>query len=106
MLTVMLDDDHLFDTLPQGARGYLIKGTDPGTLVTALRNTLDGEPALSPRNRDALIVEHLGHAGHTAGTRARRRHGAALAAGGRGARPAPPGIADEQHRRAGCSSRR
>jgi DNA-binding NarL/FixJ family response regulator len=62
MLTVMLDDDHLFDALRAGARGYLVKGTDPDTLVTALRNTLDGEPALSP-GIAMRIVEHLGASG-------------------------------------------
>lgn len=62
MLTVMLDDDHLFDALRAGARGYLVKGTDPDTLVTALRNTLDGEPALSP-GIAMRIVEHLSASG-------------------------------------------
>ena len=77
MLTVMLDDDHLFDALRAGARGYLIKGTDPDTLVTALRNTLDGEPALSP-GIAMRIVEHLGRERGAARTRPRRRRGAAL----------------------------
>ena len=59
MLTVMLDDDHLFDALRAGARGYLVKGTAPDALVAALRNTLAGEPALSP-GIAMRIIEHLG----------------------------------------------
>ena len=48
MLTVHVDDDHLFDALRVGARGYLVKGTAPADMVAALRNLLQGEPALSP----------------------------------------------------------
>jgi DNA-binding NarL/FixJ family response regulator len=48
MLTVHLDDNHLFDALRAGARGYLVKGTPPDELVRSLRAQLHGEPALSP----------------------------------------------------------
>lgn len=48
MLTVSRDDNHLFDALRAGARGYLVKGTDPDAMVEALRAVLAGEPALSP----------------------------------------------------------
>ena len=48
MLTVHVDDDHLFDALRVGARGYLVKGTAPADMVAALRRLLQGEPALSP----------------------------------------------------------
>jgi DNA-binding NarL/FixJ family response regulator len=48
MLTVHVDDDHLFDALRAGARGYLVKGTPPDEMLGALRAVLRGEPALSP----------------------------------------------------------
>jgi DNA-binding NarL/FixJ family response regulator len=48
MLTVHVDDNHLFDALRAGARGYLVKGTPPDELVRSLRTQLHGEPALSP----------------------------------------------------------
>ena len=48
MLTVHIDDDHLFDALRVGARGYLVKGAPPEDMITALRSLLRGEPALSP----------------------------------------------------------
>jgi DNA-binding NarL/FixJ family response regulator len=48
MLTVHVDDDHLFDALRAGARGYLVKGTSPEAMTAALRRALIGEPALSP----------------------------------------------------------
>jgi DNA-binding NarL/FixJ family response regulator len=59
MLTVMVGDDQLFDALRAGARGYLVKGTDPDVMVASLRKTLEGEPALSP-GISMRIVEHAG----------------------------------------------
>jgi DNA-binding NarL/FixJ family response regulator len=47
MLTVLVDDDHLFAALRAGARGYVVKGTAPDQLLAALRAVLVGEPALS-----------------------------------------------------------
>lgn len=48
MLTVARGDKELFDALRAGARGYILKGTDPATMVAALGDVLEGEPALSP----------------------------------------------------------
>jgi two-component system, NarL family, nitrate/nitrite response regulator NarL len=48
MLTVHVDDDHLFDALRAGARGYIVKGTSPDVMVASLREVLNGEPGLSP----------------------------------------------------------
>lgn len=48
MLTVHADDDHLFDAIRAGARGYLVKGTTPDQMLDALRGVLRGEPGLSP----------------------------------------------------------
>ena len=48
MLTIHVDDDHLFDALRAGARGYLIKGIPPTEMIASLHALLNGEPALSP----------------------------------------------------------
>jgi two-component system, NarL family, nitrate/nitrite response regulator NarL len=47
MLTVSTADEHLFEALRAGARGYLLKGGDPDRMLSGLRDTLSGEPALS-----------------------------------------------------------
>jgi DNA-binding NarL/FixJ family response regulator len=62
MLTVHLDDNHLFDALRAGARGYLVKGTPPEELTRSLRAQLEGEPALSPRLA-MRILDEFGAAG-------------------------------------------
>ena len=46
MLTVSEDDEDLFAALRIGARGYILKGGDPGELPGALRRTLAGEAVL------------------------------------------------------------
>jgi two-component system, NarL family, nitrate/nitrite response regulator NarL len=48
MLTVHVDDEHLFDALQVGASGYLVKGTAPDDMIASLEALLRGEPALSP----------------------------------------------------------
>lgn len=48
MLTHSTEDDDLFDSLRAGASGYLLKGTEPAELISALRGVLSGEPAMSP----------------------------------------------------------
>ena len=48
MLTVHVDDDHLFDALRAGARGYIVKGSPPGVMLASLCDVLRGEPGLSP----------------------------------------------------------
>jgi DNA-binding NarL/FixJ family response regulator len=60
MLTVSRDENHLFDALRAGARGYLLKGTDPSEMVAALRNVLEGEPALSPGLAMRIIEQFRG----------------------------------------------
>jgi DNA-binding NarL/FixJ family response regulator len=49
MLTQSSDDADLFDSLRAGARGYLLKGGDPGELGSALRGVLAGEAAMDAR---------------------------------------------------------
>jgi DNA-binding NarL/FixJ family response regulator len=49
MLTQSSADADLFDSLRAGARGYLLKGGDPGELGSALRGVLAGEAAMDAR---------------------------------------------------------
>ena len=42
MLTVHVDDDHLFDALRAGARGYIVKGSPPDVMVASLQAMLRG----------------------------------------------------------------
>lgn len=49
MLTQSADDADLFDSLRAGARGYLLKGGDPGALGAAMRGVLAGEAAMDAR---------------------------------------------------------
>ena len=58
MLTVSRNDTDLFDALRVGARGYLLKDTDPERLAMALQGVLDGEAAL-PRRLVALLIEEF-----------------------------------------------
>ncbi|WP_067544519.1 response regulator [Nocardia crassostreae] len=48
VLTTFDDDDHLFPALAAGATGYLVKDTEPGELLTAIRRTAEGEILFSP----------------------------------------------------------
>ena len=60
MLTVHVDDDHLFDAIRAGARGYLVKGTLPADLVASLNQVLAGEPALSPGMAMRILDQFTG----------------------------------------------
>lgn len=55
MLTQSTESDDLFDALRAGASGYVLKGTDPAALPSALRAVLAGEAAMSP----ALVMRIL-----------------------------------------------
>jgi len=55
MLTQSTESDDLFDALRAGASGYILKGTDPAALPSALRAVLAGEAAMSP----ALVMRIL-----------------------------------------------
>jgi DNA-binding NarL/FixJ family response regulator len=58
MLTVSRDDSDLFQALAAGARGYLLKDTDPDRLPIALQGVLNGEAAL-PRGLVARLVDEF-----------------------------------------------
>ncbi|HEU4977763.1 MAG TPA: response regulator transcription factor [Solirubrobacteraceae bacterium] len=58
MLAAEADDGVLFDALRAGARGYLLKDTDPDRLPFALRGVLKGEAAI-PRRLVMRMVDEL-----------------------------------------------
>jgi DNA-binding NarL/FixJ family response regulator len=58
MLTQSREDEDLFDALRAGASGYLMKGSNPAQLPTALRAVLAGEAAL-PRSLVTRILEEF-----------------------------------------------
>jgi DNA-binding NarL/FixJ family response regulator len=57
MLAAEVNDDDLFDALRSGAKGYLLKDTDPDRLPFALQGVLDGEAALPRRLVMRMIDE-------------------------------------------------
>ncbi|AYF79212.1 DNA-binding response regulator [Nocardia yunnanensis] len=56
VLTTFDDDEHLFPALAAGASGYLVKDTDPDTLLAAIRRVMDGELLFSPPLLRRLIA--------------------------------------------------
>jgi DNA-binding NarL/FixJ family response regulator len=58
MLSVSHEDEDLFESLRQGAQGYLLKEMDPAKLPVAVRAALSGEVAL-PRALMRPIVEEF-----------------------------------------------
>ena len=48
MLTMFEDDESVFAALKAGARGYVLKDADRGTLVRAIRAVAQGEALLAP----------------------------------------------------------
>lgn len=58
MLAAAADDEQLFEALRVGARGYLLKDTDPDRLPLALAGVLKGEAAV-PRPLVARLIEEF-----------------------------------------------
>ncbi len=48
MFTVFDDDDHVFDAICSGANGYLLKNTDPETLIQSIEAVQLGGAPMSP----------------------------------------------------------
>lgn len=48
MLTVMDDDDNIFNAIKAGADGYLLKETNPEELYNGIKQVLDGGAAMTP----------------------------------------------------------
>jgi DNA-binding NarL/FixJ family response regulator len=57
ILTTFELDEYVFEALRSGASGFLVKHTDPGELVRAVRVVADGEALLSPGVTRRLIAE-------------------------------------------------
>jgi DNA-binding NarL/FixJ family response regulator len=74
MLSATADDEQLFEALRVGARGYLLKDTDPDRLPLALEGVLSGEAAL-PRTLVSRLIDEFR-------TRDRRRRIPMLRPGG------------------------
>lgn len=48
MLTIFEDDKNVFDSICIGAKGYLLKKTNPKKIIEALHDTLEGGSPMSP----------------------------------------------------------
>lgn len=58
MLTIFRHDDHLFDAIKAGARGYILKDTSGEKLVEGIRSVYNGEATL-PRRMAAKILDEF-----------------------------------------------
>lgn len=58
-LTMHRSDDYFFRMLEAGALGYVLKGADPGDLITAVRTVHTGEVFLYPSMAKKLVAEYL-----------------------------------------------
>lgn len=59
VLTTFENDENVLNALRAGASGFVGKGTDPDSLVAAIRTVHEGEALLSPRATKALIDRWL-----------------------------------------------
>lgn len=55
ILSMLLDQDCVFDSLESGARGYLVKDCAAEELVTAIRTVYDGKPYFCSDVQEILI---------------------------------------------------
>ncbi|MGI5120645.1 response regulator transcription factor [Marinactinospora thermotolerans] len=67
VLTTFELDEYVFDALAAGAAGFLLKDSDPGELLRAVRVAAAGESLLSPSVTRRVIAEFAGGA-RTRGT--------------------------------------
>ncbi|MGH3282965.1 MAG: response regulator transcription factor [Trebonia sp.] len=54
-------DEYVFEAIRAGAAGFLVKDTDAGELLRAIRVVAGGEALLSPRVTTRLIAEFASH---------------------------------------------
>ncbi len=62
ILTTFELDEYLFDALRHGASGFLVKDTEPGDLVTAVRAVAAGDALISPGMTRRLVAEFAARA--------------------------------------------
>lgn len=60
MLTTFELDDYVFAALQGGASGFLLKDSDPGEIVRAIRAAASGESLLSPSVTRTVIATFVG----------------------------------------------
>lgn len=61
ILTTFADDENVFEALRAGARGFLVKDTEPVELLRAVRVVAGGDALLSPVVTRSLIAEFRSH---------------------------------------------
>ncbi|GAA0376387.1 DNA-binding response regulator [Acrocarpospora corrugata] len=59
-LTTFDDDDHLYPVLSAGACGFLVKDTEPGELLDAVRRAAEGDRAFSSNALARLVDRAVG----------------------------------------------
>ncbi|HEY3214121.1 MAG TPA: response regulator transcription factor, partial [Actinomycetota bacterium] len=62
ILTTFGLDEYIFEAIRAGASGFLVKDTEPGELVQAVRVVAGGEALLSPSVTKQLIAEFAARA--------------------------------------------
>lgn len=60
-LTMHDREEFFFAMLKAGALGYVLKGSEPNDLLTAIEVVYRGEPFLSPSVTKAVLEDYLGH---------------------------------------------
>ena len=55
LMVTMLEDDSVFAALRDGARGYVVKGTEPAEVLRAIRAVADGEAIFSPSIAERML---------------------------------------------------
>lgn len=55
LIVTMLEDDSVFAAMRAGARGYVIKGSEPSEVLRAIRAVADGEAIFSPGIAERLM---------------------------------------------------
>lgn len=65
LMLTMYEDERLFlEALSAGAEGYVLKGADPGELLTAIRAAARGEAYLSPAQAKQVLAQYHRRAAH------------------------------------------
>lgn len=57
MLTVIRDDEHIFEAIKAGARGYVLKDVDEGDLLNAIHAIARGEGLIDPVVAASVLAE-------------------------------------------------
>lgn len=55
LMVTMLEDDSVFAAMRAGARGYVVKGSEPAEVLRAIRSVADGEAIFSPGVAERLM---------------------------------------------------